>query len=38
MLGRLNRLTSVTKGLSPFAIRQLYLAYTISVIDFGSEL
>ena len=38
MLGRLNRLTTVTKGLSPFAIRQLYLACITSVIDYGSEL
>jgi len=38
MLGRLNRLTTVTRGLSPFAIRQLYLACVTSVTDYGSEL
>ena len=38
MLGRLNRLTTVTKGLSPFAIRQLYLACITSIIDYRSEL
>jgi len=38
MLNRLNRLTTVTKGLSSFAIRQLYLACITSVTDYGSEL
>jgi len=38
MLGRLSRLTTITKGLSPFVIRQLYLAYVTSVTDYGSKL
>ena len=38
MLNRLNRLITVTKGLSPFVIRQLYLACITSVTDYGSEL
>ena len=38
MLGRLNRLTTVTKGLSSFVIQQLYLACVTSVTDYSSEL
>ncbi len=35
---RLNRLSNISKGLSPFAIRQLYLACVTSVADYGSIL
>jgi hypothetical protein len=35
---RLNRLTNTEKGLSPFALRQLYLAYITSVADYGSPI
>ena len=35
---RVNRLTNILYGLSPFAIRQLYLACITSVIDYGSIL
>jgi ribonuclease HI len=35
---RLNRLSNITNGLSPFAIRQLYLACITSISDYGSEL
>jgi ribonuclease HI len=35
---RLNRLSNITKGLTPFALRQLYIACVISVSDYGSIL
>jgi ribonuclease HI len=35
---RLNRLSNVARGLSPFAVRQLYLACVTSVADYGSIL
>jgi hypothetical protein len=35
---RLNRLANTEKGLSPFALRQLYLAYITSVADYGSPI
>ena len=35
---RLNRLSSITRGLSPFALRQLFIACVISVSDYGSIL
>jgi Reverse transcriptase (RNA-dependent DNA polymerase) len=35
---RLNRLVNITRGLSPFATRQLYLACITSVSDYGSIL
>jgi ribonuclease HI len=35
---RLNRLSNITKGLTPFALRQLYIACIISVLDYGSIL
>jgi hypothetical protein len=35
---RLNRLSNINKGLSPYAIRQLYLACVTSVADYGSIL
>ena len=35
---RVQRLTNISRGLSPFAIRQLYLACVTSVIDYGSLL
>ena len=35
---RVQRLTNISRGLSPFAIRQLYLACVTSVIDYGSIL
>jgi len=38
MFYRLNRLANITKGLSPYAIRQLYLACITSVLDYGSIL
>src|ERR1700710_229020 len=34
----INRLVNISRGLSPFAIRQLYLACITSVADYGSEL
>src|ERR1700709_2020366 len=34
----INRLVNILRGLSPFAIRQLYLACITSVADYGSEL
>src|SRR6201747_1541725 len=37
-LYRINRLVNISRGLSPFAIRQLYLACITSVADYGSEL
>ena len=37
-LFRVNRLTSISKGLSPFASRQLYLACVTSVSDYSSIL
>jgi hypothetical protein len=37
-LYRVKRLTSITRGLSPFAVRQLYLACITSVSDYGSIL
>ena len=37
-LYRVNRLTSISKGLSPFATRQLYLACVTSVSDYSSIL
>jgi hypothetical protein len=37
-LYRVKRLTSITKGLSPFAVRQLYLACITSVSDYSSIL
>ena len=38
ILGRLNRLTTITRRLSPFTIRQLYLACVTSVTNYSSEL
>ena len=38
MFYRINRLASITKGLSPFALRQLYLACVTSVTDYSSIL
>ena len=38
MFYRINRLSSISKGLSPFAIRQLYLACITSVADYSSIL
>jgi hypothetical protein len=35
---RVNRLVNITRGLSPFATRQLYLACVTSVSDYGSVL
>jgi len=35
---RLNRLANISRGLSPFALRQLYLACVTSVSDYGSIL
>ena len=35
---RVNRLASISRGLSPFALRQLYLACVTSVADYGSIL
>jgi len=35
---RLNRLVNIARGLSPFAVRQLYLACVTSVSDYGSVL
>jgi len=35
---RVQRLTNISYGLSPFAIRQLYLACITSIIDYGSIL
>ena len=35
---RVNRLTNISRGLSPFIIRQLYLACITSIIDYGSIL
>ena len=35
---RLNRLSNISRGLSPWAIRQLYLACVTSVADYGSLL
>jgi len=37
-LYRINRLVNISRGLSPFAIRQLYLACITSIADYGSEL
>ena len=34
----MNRLASISRGLSPFALRQLYLACVTSVADYGSIL
>ncbi len=38
MFYRINRLSNTRNGLSPFAIRQLYLACVTSVLDYGSIL
>ena len=38
MFYRVNRLSNITIGLSPFAIRQLYMACVTSVADYGSIL
>lgn len=35
---RLNRLSNITRGLSPYALRQLFIACVISVSDYGSIL
>ena len=35
---RVNRLANISRGLSPFALRQLYLACVTSVADYGSIL
>jgi hypothetical protein len=32
----MNRLANTERGLSPFALRQIYLACVVSVIDYGS--
>ena len=34
----MERLANIERGLSPFAIRQLYVAYVASIADYGSVL
>ena len=38
VLYRINRFVNISRELSPFAIRQLYLAYITSIADYRSEL
>jgi hypothetical protein len=35
---RLNRLSNITRGLSPYVLRQLFIAYIISISDYSSIL
>ncbi|KAK8161441.1 hypothetical protein IWX90DRAFT_373989, partial [Phyllosticta citrichinensis] len=37
-LFRLNRLTNINLGLGPYTIRQLYITYIISIIDYSCQL